>query len=540
MSAQDNRITPGQGGYAVFPPMSATGIVVTLLVVVALSVSLRLHYFSDFSLPINDGGLFYAYATAILDHKLTLPTVVEFNGFTLPFSYPPFSFWLVALLTSGFDLDLMGVVKYYPFAVNLLFLFLYVPLLRALRLPWSTAALAGAIFFLSHRSFEYLIMGGGVSRSTGAVFALAALIFAAGLTRRHTLRRTIGAALCCALAILSHLEWGVVSALGITLILLTYGENRRIKIVQLLQTGTMTALLIAPWLVWIYHHHGMDPFIHASQTSFWNFEKSLFSILRLDIFPWYLKLFCVIGVWESLKNRQYFWIGFTLSLALLTPRHFDTAAVISNSVLAAVGIFHIWRLLLAFVERVSQQSDRLTALVSGNAEKVYPVLILLTAMFTATASYYQLGRASMGTLSPEAYGAMRWIRKNVEQEARFVVISPDPWYIDEVNEWFPLIAGANSLTTVQGTEWVAGGEFSRRCDKDARLKHLPCPYIADYLINTYGNADYILAVSRRECLRSDDRFVPVYANSGTDVYRIHRDKDSRDWINAVGRPFDIH
>lgn len=520
MRTPDTHQTDDRGPYAGFPEMSGPAILWTTCVFTIAAVLLRLHYFADSDLPINDGALFYVYAAAILENDLALPTAVEFNGFTLPFAYPPLSFWFSSLLVSVFGFDLLGVVKFVPLVSNLCYLALFVGFLRALRLPWSTVTLASAIFFLSHRSFEYLIMGGGLSRSTGAVFALASLAFAGKLAHDRSSRWLIGAGICCATAIMTHLEWGIVSALGVALVLVVYSRHWTEGLFRVGSVGALSAVLIAPWLIWIHRHHGFEPFLHAGRTSFWNPLETGFDVLYLNVFPWYLRVFCVIGVWEGLKNRQYFWILLTLSLALFTPRHFDTAAVASNSVLAAIGIFHLWRTLGAFVSRAAERSPRFPALAGARSAVTFPVLVVLTTLYVALASYYQLGQVSMGTLTPEVRAAMRWIDGNVPEDARFAVVSPDPWYVDEVDEWFPLLANAISLTTVQGTEWVGGGEFARRSSEGGRLKALPCPYVADYLVDTYDEVDYALVVHRRECFRDDARFVPVHDNAGADVYGV--------------------
>lgn len=520
MHTPDTNRNDGHGPYVGFPEMSRPAILWTTGVFTTVAVLLRLHYFTDSDLPINDGALFYVYTAAILENDLALPTAVEFNDFTLPFAYPPLSFWFSSLLVSVFGFDLLGVVKYVPLVSNLGYLALFVAFLRALKVPWSTATLASAIFFLSHRSFEYLIMGGGLSRSTGAVFTLASWAFAGRLAHDRSSPWMIAAGICCAAAISTHLEWGIVSAVGITLVLAVYSRHWTEGLVAVGSVGALSAVLITPWLIWIHRHHGFDPFVHAARTSFWNPLETGFDVLYLNIFPWYLRIFCVIGVWEGVKNRRYFWILLTLSLALFTPRHFDTAAVASNSVLAAIGIFHLWRTLGGVVSRAAERSTRFHALAGARSAVTFPVLVVLTTLYVTLASYYQLGQVSMGTLRPEVRAAMRWIDGNVSEDARFAVVSPDPWYVDEVNEWFPLLANAISLTTVQGTEWVGGGEFARRSSEGGRLKALPCPYVTDDLVDTYDDADYALVVHRRECFREDPRFVPVHDNAGADVYRI--------------------
>ncbi len=529
-------------GYDIFPPLSLPSVVFTTLVIAGLAVLLRLSYFTDSPLPINDGGLFYAYASTILDNNLSFPPTVDFNGLSLPFAYPPLSFWLAALISSLFELDLLTVVRYFPFVVHLVFLTLYIPFLRSLHLPWSAVILASTILFLSHRSYEFLIMGGGMSRATGAAFALAAFIEATKIVSRSTFYGLIATSAFSALSILSHPEWGIVSALGVTLIVLLNGKQLDRNIKHLFLIGAMTALLVAPWIIWVFYHHGPAPFLNASETSGWGVLQTLHAILSMNIFLWYLGFFCVIGLWESLKKREYLWVTFTLLLALVTPRHFSTAAVISNSVLAAVGIAHIWQLCNKNEAEGMRRFGSRIRLFSVVREINFLWLVTLVAGYTLTASYLThtllsnythtlssnythtlSSNATMETLSHEAYDAMTWIRDNVGAEERFVVVSPDPWFIDEVNEWFPVLAGAISLTTVQGTEWISNGEFQKREEQVGRLKENPgCPYVAGHILKEFPEADYIMAVLHRDCFDNKDSFAPLYANSGAGVYFIKK------------------
>jgi len=42
------------------------------------------------------------------------------------------------------------------------------------------------------------------------------------------------------------------------------------------------------------------------------------------------------------------------------------------------------------------------------------------------------------------------------------VLSGAAWANDRVAEWFPVLAQRHSVATVQGSEWLPGGEFARR------------------------------------------------------------------------------
>ncbi|HXG36502.1 MAG TPA: hypothetical protein VNL15_06010, partial [Dehalococcoidia bacterium] len=69
-------------------------------------------------------------------------------------------------------------------------------------------------------------------------------------------------------------------------------------------------------------------------------------------------------------------------------------------------------------------------------------------------------------LSSDSRQAMEWIKHNVPEDSAFLVITGQyGWWGDAENEWFPLLAGRQSLDTVQGYEWVPDDKFLEMIDE---------------------------------------------------------------------------
>jgi len=66
---------------------------------------------------------------------------------------------------------------------------------------------------------------------------------------------------------------------------------------------------------------------------------------------------------------------------------------------------------------------------------------------------------------------------DIGPEARVLVLPTDDWAADRSSEWFPALSGLVSVATVQGSEWLPNGEFTRRIDAHDAL--LNCVYTAD-------------------------------------------------------------
>ena len=82
-------------------PASARTGTLLLAAVIAAAVAFRLWLMAATDFPINDGALFYEFVRGTAASFPGLPARVDYNGFSLPFAYPPLSFWIGALLTKG-------------------------------------------------------------------------------------------------------------------------------------------------------------------------------------------------------------------------------------------------------------------------------------------------------------------------------------------------------------------------------------------------------------------------------------------------------
>ena len=60
--------------------------------------------------------------------------------------------------------------------------------------------------------------------------------------------------------------------------------------------------------------------------------------------------------------------------------------------------------------------------------------------------------------------AMRWMATSTPMQSRVLVVTGAAWANDRIAEWFPVLAQRRSVATVQGSEWLPGGEFARRYD----------------------------------------------------------------------------
>src|SRR6185503_18912608 len=154
---------------------------------IALGVVVRLVHVLHADFPLNDGGLFYAMARDIQEAGYRLPWFTSYNDANIPFGYPPLGFYVAALMDDLTPLSLVDVFRVLPLLATALTLPAFYLLARSL-LGSKTAVVASVFAFaLIPRSFIWLLMGGGVTRSLGLLFAILALYVIHQLyTRRRT------------------------------------------------------------------------------------------------------------------------------------------------------------------------------------------------------------------------------------------------------------------------------------------------------------------------------------------------------------------
>src|SRR5688572_32824164 len=69
--------------------------------------------------PFGDGGLFVEMIYAIKDNNYLLPSYVNYNGYQIPFAYPPFGFYLALLWAKVFSMPILETAQILPVIINL-------------------------------------------------------------------------------------------------------------------------------------------------------------------------------------------------------------------------------------------------------------------------------------------------------------------------------------------------------------------------------------------------------------------------------------
>src|SRR5439155_16986094 len=110
----------------------------------------------------------------------------------------------------------------------------------------STALIATLLFCLTPRAFNWEIVGGGLTRSPGLLFAVLALWQGYQMYRTPARRYVVSTALLAGVSLLFHLEMGFFVAYSMAFFFLAFGRSRR-ALADSVLVGVIVAVATAPW-----------------------------------------------------------------------------------------------------------------------------------------------------------------------------------------------------------------------------------------------------------------------------------------------------
>ncbi len=429
-----------------------------LVLALEVAAAVRFYFVLQADFPLNDGGLFLRMVQAVQEGGFALPVHVGYNGWAIPFAYPPLAFYVAAWLATVLQVEPLAVLRWLPPVVSVLTLVPFYFLVQE-ALPTSRQRLLAAMAFaFVPRAYNWEIMGGGLTRSLGFFFALWTIAAALRLAREGRRRDGVGCLLFGALTLLSHLEMALFAALSSALVLVCHGQVRA-RWRPMVGVGLGVLVLTAPWWGTVIARHGVDPFLAAAASG----QHTPLALLRLLAFDFtdepLAGLFGVLGslgVLVLLADGRPWIPLWVFLLFVVDPRKASTTATVPMA-MAFAYLFDqvLW-------PRLARSHRRWPTIVLG----VLGIHAALATLYLAHAP-----NTPLRALSPAEREALAWVRGHTPPQSRFVVVSGAPgWPQDALAEWFPALADRTSVATVQGAEWLADGQFDLLVDRYEALQ----------------------------------------------------------------------
>ena len=409
-------------------------VIVALITLAAFTQ--RLYLALGDTLPLGDGGMFYAIIEQIRANGYALPNFVVYDEIDIPFAYSPLTFYVAALISDVFAIDSLEVLRFLPLIVSCLTVPVFYVLAKSI-LRRVDASLVATAFFAVHSSFVQLIMGGGLPRSFGLFFAILALYHLYRLTKDDARpRRALLAALFMALTVLSHLEMAWLVALFYVVMLCAFTRSWR-DLIYPAGVAVLSLALTAPWWGIVVERHGLEPYLGALDSG-----------AARSMAP--------IGLLALPLSRRWFVPALLVASLYFGGRNVDFSLGISAALL--LGSLSGWLLPRLRPQRSlgSMRTRVLRGLETTGAAA--GVLFLAAMAVSITNSTLNAVDAWSGRPPGEA-ASFEWIRDNTPVDSRFLVIADTgQWGFDHTGEWLPVLAERHNLATVQGREWLRGAE----------------------------------------------------------------------------------
>jgi hypothetical protein len=470
--------------------------------------------------PLNDGGMFLSMIRDLHASHYTLPVTTSYNQLALPYAYPPFGFYFIRLLSDLFKVSELAWLRWVPPAVSTLSIFAFYELASAILESKWRGVLAASFYALTPASFNWLVMGGGLTRGFGILFALLSIWSVYRLFCEYSRSVLVLSILFCTLTVLSHPEAGIQTAAVCVLIWLFYGRTAPTAIHAFI-AAVGTLLFSAPWWLTVLAYHGLAPFLSAIHTGI--YRASLLSyiysaILSREAFLPVLVLLRSAGIIWALWKRKYMLVLWVVLPFVVDPRFAPTIVFFAMCMLMALVIADGLPAIAGFLRRSKPME-----LIQNQWFNAGLILLLLYLFVESLLYGFGLVNTS---LSHGDLDVMNWSQHNTPVKSRFFLLTGiRSQEVDPFNEWFPALAERRSQSTLQGYEWLLGSKFFGRYRDLAELQS--CQTVV--CVNDWSarmGLDYRYVILRKKgvgkvllnSFADSPEYKVVYETSGSIVY----------------------
>lgn len=436
-----------------------------VLFAVFLGAAVRFYPVLLSNFPLNDGGLFYQMTQDVLDHNFSLPFYTSYNGNEIPFGYPPFAFYFMALIQRLFHFGIIDQLHFLPAFFSTLCIPAFYFLSKSVTGSKEKSAFAVFAYALMPRSYLWLIMGGGITRSLGILFGILSVISVWEMFRKPKIPALLLSILFCTLTILSHPETAWFVFLTSLLIGIRYGLNKK-GIQFAIMTILGILLLTSPWWIAIMQRHGISLLLNTAQTGeFFSVSIALFYFTG-EPFITILAVIALFGLFAELVRRRFFLFVWILLILILSARSGETFVTIPGSILFGSGVVLVLVPgLLSYAKQMPDGVQTLAQIMNEGISKLALGFILILALFAAMA-IPNLGFLENYAFSQYDHEAMEWISQNTYSNDQFAILTGEQyWAEDQISEWFPVLSKRISVSTVQGSEWLPDHEFQKHIER---------------------------------------------------------------------------
>jgi hypothetical protein len=429
--------------------------------VTAIGLFIRISAPLSVTFPLNDGGLFYKMMLDLQENHFVLPMFTSYNHANIPFAYPPLAFYVYTIISSLSHISLLKLMQFGPAIISSLSIPAFFLLAREILDKKSQVILSTLIFSFVPRAFDWLIMGGGMTRSLGLLFALLAIRQGILLFSSPTAKNRVLMILWSGLVILTHPEAAIHTCIA-SILIFVWKDFTITGFKRAFFVAVGALAISAPWWIAIFLQHGPSPFAAVLSSAGQDSDNLIVRLLVLFRFDFtdepYMTLISVlglIGIFAMLaKQKPALPIWFCL-IQIIEPRGGGLYMMIPLSMFAGFALDQV--ILPVF------NNDNITSnTTSGklNPGNVFIGIIFLYGMLSA--SFVSNKIVHELTLNEPDLNALAWVKNNTPSDSQFIVITQGIPLNDSTSEWFPALTDRTSVATIFGWEWVNDKSFGAR------------------------------------------------------------------------------
>ena len=438
-----------------------------LLMVVILGMYVRIVHVISVDFPLNDGGLFYSMIRDLGESDRILPMYTSYNQAQIPYAYPPFSFYFLHILENMLKVSLLDIMRIFPALVSCLTIPLFYHFAHKILASKTAVLFSTLAFSFLPTSFDWLIVGAGVTRAPAFVFSLLALNGAISFLREKRYQHLLVVTLGFTLVILTHpgIAWFTFYSLCVLFGYKALSERK--SFLHLGSVMVTSGILSSIWWLTIVQRHGWKVFVYPFQTESYSFASLLTPFTFLFTNEPFLGIFAFIGLlglFISFRRKNYLITAWFIVVFLLEPRLSALYSVIPFSILVGKGFA---KGILPVIQKDGSQDK------ADDADKIHwdfltTVFVVFLLLYVTTAAYLAVQSKH---LSREQIQSMKWTAKNTPLDESFIILTGTQSYgKDYASEWFPALSSRKSVTTPQGMEWLSDNQFTKMSEAHFELQ----------------------------------------------------------------------
>jgi hypothetical protein len=498
-----------------------------------VALVIRLYPALTTQMPLNDGGLFYVMINDLLNKKFSMPLFTTYNGGLIPFTYPPFAFYLGAIIVKITGAQTLDVLRLIPPVLSAFSVPAFYSLGRRLLKSDIVATLATIFFAFTPLAFEWQIMGGGLTRSLGQIFFILTLSALYDFYAEPTRKTLMMVSFWAALTVYSHpesIEQTVLTALWFWI----YFAHSRKMLIRSVVGAILVILLTIPWWGTLISRFGIAPILSVISAAGQEGVPFVGRIFLLFTFNFadepYLTLVTVLGViglfivFSKKKPFLPVWMLLALLIDLRSGARFATMPL---AMLAAVALSDA---VIPAIRKIDKDQnnplDLEQTLLGGTWLKIFTSYVFITLVVGAY--FTSLSVAQNLTVRPSEGEAMQWLSESTGQDAIIVTINEGRKpLLDAVTEWMPALTGRRVTTSAFGQEWLDGEIFGNslkayRNMQTCGQKNESC---LSAWMEQYGSFDFIFFSMKerdyplRVYLLQSTEYQQVYENDGVSIFQ---------------------